>query len=437
MSKKLQWPIIIAAAGIIVVLTAFLLPKKLESGPKKEAYETVVLAKGDIEDKVSSSGSMIAVGTVKVLAQMTGTVENLYVDYNDKVTKGQRLAELNTDSLKIQAKEAQASVLKAKAQLEKDTFTYNNNKKLFDRNLISETDYNSGKAAVEESKADLMAAEAAYEQILIKINQYALITAPIDGIILARNIDKGQTVVSGGSTETELFTLADSLDVMEIEVDVDELDISKIAERQKVSFSVQSYANRKFNGVVRQIRKVPTTTNNVVNYTVVVRADNPDGVLLPGMTATVEFLVSEKKNVLVVPNSALRFKPSKEIEAAARRKLLEERIKDRPADEQKEILKKYDEAQKAGTAGPDRPGAGLLGGLPRPPMNQNANRNAGQDASGQAGKAVQETRKALWLLEENGTLTLRMVKVGTSDSNRTEILDAPNLEGKNAVIRMK
>jgi len=432
MSKRQRFLLITSAVGIAVILTsAFLFPKKAQSEKKKQNYETAVVEKGDIEDKVSASGSTIAVGTVKVLAQMTGTVEKLYVDYNDKVKQGQLLAELNTDALKIQAKEAEAAVLKAKAQLDQNTYTFNKNKQLFERNLISESDYNSGKATLESSRADLLAAQASYEQILLKINQYAIITSPINGIILARNIDKGQTVVSGGSTETELFTLAENLDVMEIEVDVDEMDISRVSEGQKAVFTVQSYSDRRFTGTVRQIRKVPKTTDKVVNYTVVVRAGNPDGVLLPGMTATVEFLVSEKRNILVVPNGALRFKPSKEIEAAARRKLLEERIKSRPAQEQKEILEKFDAAQKAGPGTASGYGGGLLGGMPRPPMNQS------RQASQNGGSAPAEQRKSLWILENDGTLTLKMVKTGTADASRTEIIDAPEMEGRAVIVRMK
>jgi len=432
MSKRQRLILITSVVGAAAILaSAFLLPKKAQTEKKTQNYETAIVEKGDIEDKVSASGSTIAVGTVKVLAQMTGTVEKLYVDYNDKVGQGQLLAELNTDSLKIQAKEAEAAVLKAKAQLDQNTYTFNKNRQLFERNLISESDYNSGKATMESSRADLLAAQASYEQILLKINQYAIITSPIKGIILARNIDKGQTVVSGGSTETELFTLAENLEVMEIEVDVDEMDISRISEGQKTVFTVQSYPDRRFTGTVRQIRKVPKTTDKVVNYTVVVRAGNPDGVLLPGMTATVEFLVSEKRNILVVPNSALRFKPSKEIETAARRRLLEVRIKSRPVQEQKEILEKFDAAQKAGSGTTGGFGGGLLGGMPRPPMSQ------GRQASQNGGNAPSEQRKSLWILEKDGKLELKMVKTGTSDANRTEILEAPELEGKSVIVRMR
>lgn len=433
-------PVVLALLGS----TAYFLRPKAETKEAGAAYKTSPIVKGNIEETVSSNGNLKAVGTVDVLTQVTGTLEKVFVDFNDKVKKNQPLAQINTDKLKITLKEAQAALDKARAQNEYDSAEYEKSKVLRERSLISDSELAAKKLSYLTSKATLLQAEAAHEEARLNIESYALILSPIDGIVLERSVDPGQTVVGSGSTNTQLFTLAENMETMDIKALVDELDISKIKVGQNVRFSVETYSEKKFAGTVRQIRVVPSSSDNVVSYIVMISADNKDALLLPGMTATVEFMISEKKNVVLAPNAALKFAPSAEIQAAARRKAFEERLKDRPEAEREAALKMYDERQKSGTAagganallggGQRIPGAGGMpppGGGPGMPGAGTGGGSAGGSRQG----AGAENRKSLWLLEEDGSVTLRMVTIGATDETNTEILDGEALIGKNVITR--
>ncbi|WP_319561148.1 efflux RND transporter periplasmic adaptor subunit [Marispirochaeta sp.] len=253
-------------------------------------YVFVTIERGDIENTVSSSGALEPVGQVEVLSQMTGTVEKIYADYNDTVTKGMRLIDLNTDLLEIQARAAEASVLEAQATFDHTLLEYNNNLVLFEKKLLSDFDLHDSRTKLDIAAAQLTSAKAKLEEIKIELDQYALILSPITGIVLERSVEEGDTVVSG-TIATTLYTLAKDLSRMEIMANVDELDIRRIREGQSVRFTVDAYSNDTFSGSVYQIRLMPTTEDNVVTYTVVVNAENPDSKLLPGMTANIDFLV--------------------------------------------------------------------------------------------------------------------------------------------------
>ncbi len=442
--KLASIPVVIAALGG----AAFFAVSKNARGESSPQYKTSPIAKGNIEETVSSNGNLKAVGTVDVLTQVTGTLEKVFVDFNDHVTKNQPLAEINTDKLKITLKEAQAALDKARAQYEYDEGEYRKSATLKERSLISDSELASAKLSYATSKASLVQAEAAYEEARMNIEQYAVILSPIDGIVLDRAVDPGQTVVGSGSTNTQLFTLAENLKTMDIEAAVDELDISKVKLGQKTRFTVEAYSERKFEGVVRQIRVVPETSSNVVSYTVIVRADNADGALLPGMTATLEFIISEKKDVVLVPNAALRFTPSAEIQAAARRKLFEDRIKDRPEEERKAMLAQYDERAKSSSGNGSLLG-GSMGGMPGggfggPPPGVGARPAGGAPggapggvpgASNAAARTSSDARKQVWLLEDDGSVSMRIVTVGSSDGANTEILNADELVGKSIITK--
>lgn len=291
--KNKKWLIILA---IIIVVTALGLLSftQFHGAKKKAAYEFTTIKKGNIENIVSSSGTLEALGTVSVRAQMSGTVEKIYADFNDKVTKNQPLLDLNTELLKIQEKEAEAAVRKANATYELKKLGYDNNTKLFNKKLISDYDFQTSKTNMGIARADLESAQAKLKTIQIELDQYALVVSPITGIVLDRNVDVGDSVVSGNNS-TSMFTLAENLSKMEIDASVDELDISQIKDNQKVRFTVDAYPDDTFYGVVRQKRLVPSTSSNIVSYTVIVDADNKDGKLLPGMTASLEFIIDEKK----------------------------------------------------------------------------------------------------------------------------------------------
>lgn len=421
---------------------------------KKVGYETQVIRRGTIEETVSSTGTIQAKGSVEVLTQLTGTIEAVYVDFNDRVRQGQLLAELDKSMLLLSLREQEAALRKAKAKVEESQATYDRNLQLQKRNLISESDLLTSKTNLESAKADLESTQVAYEKARLNLEQYAKILSPINGIVLERNIDKGQTVVANSGSVTRLFTLAENLENLEIYALVDEIDIGKIREGQEVRFTVEAFPDRKFTGKVRQIRKMPTTSNNIVNYTVVIDSKNPNNLLLPGLTATVEFLVNRKENVVVVPNSALKFTPPSEVAAAVRRKQFEERIAHLPPEEKEKLLKEYDEAVKKGTTGRPNTQVGVLGGMPfipgagRPPARSSSGGSGGGGAlanrnnpgSGTPGASPTEARfegKPIWILQEDGNVALRYVRTGITDGKFTEVMDGESLQGLQVIVRTK
>lgn len=423
------------------------------SGASGSEWKTSPIARGTIEQTVSSTGTLKAVGTVSVLAQVTGTLDTVAVDFNDSVRKGQLLARVNTDKLAIALKEANAALEKARAQHEFNELEYTQNKKLFEQKLISESELASYKLAWLSSRASLIQAEAAEETARLNIEEYATVLSPVDGIVLDRAVQAGQTVVGSGNTNTELFTLAESLEAMEIEVLVDELDISSIQEGMAVRFTVEAWGERAYEGAVTQIRKLPTTSNNVVSYTVIVSTSNKDESLLPGMTATADFIVTSKEDVVIVPSTALRFSPPQDIVAAARRDLFVARLDDQGLDAaaRKAAIAEYDTAQAAAEQAKTTNGAAnstgsslLGGGMPMPGMmpppggtqqlsgssrTGTTSRSAGTNGAAAAG------RRAIWTLEDDGSLALHMVKTGASDAVNTELLDAEDLLGKRVITR--
>jgi len=430
---------------------------------KKQSYEFTVVTKGSIESTVTSSGTLAVVSSVSVLAEMSGRIEKVYVDYNDHVKKGQLLATINTDLLKIQAKEAKASVDKYQSNYDLQALAVQNSKALFDKGLLSDYDYKSAVATMNADKADLESAKAALEEIETEINQYAYITSPMDGIVLARDIDPGSSVTGGSvSSSTTLFTLAGNLAQMEIEAEVDELDIGSIKTGQEVKFTVEADPGMTFAGSVKEVRLVPETSDNLVYYYVIILADNKSGKLLPGMTATVDFIKQKKDNVLVVPNAALRFTPSILTDAEKQRALF---VANLPSDmseaDRTEAVAKYDAGQKAQTTsskssqtggltslmsgggrGFGGPMGGPMGGPGRPSgsgtnSGQGTGQNGAQQSGQTAGASVAVVRKPLWYLDGSGKLAALMVQVGASDSLNTEVIGADSLEGKKVILKVK
>ena len=282
-----------------------------KNGSAKTSYVYATVARSTIEKTVSSSGTLEAVSSVSVLSQMNGIVEKVYADYNDRVTKGQTLVELNTDMLKLQREEQAAAVAKAQANYDLAFVTWTNQLKLAEKKLISDYDLKSAKTALDVSAAELASAKASLRVIDTQISQYAYIKSPISGIVLSKNVTVGGSVVEGSSSNSSsLFTLAADLKQMQIKASVDEIDIASIGKGQSVKFTVEAISGKTFTGKVKMIQLVPTTSDNVVSYNVIISIDNSDGTLLPGMTAEVEFIVSSEKDVLVVPNAALRYEPT-------------------------------------------------------------------------------------------------------------------------------
>ena len=310
--KKRKWIVAAAAIAVVIAATGAWIGTRPRAATKSagQGYELATIKRGTIESLVSSSGTLATVSSISVLSQMSGRVERVYADYNDKVRKGTVLATINTDMLTLQEQEYLSAVRKAQAQYDLQRIDVQNKEKLAGKGLVSEYDLASSKASLEVLAAELTSAQSALKRIQTELTQYAVITSPIDGVVLDRSVEEGQSVVEGSSANaSSLFTLAEDLSRMEIKAEVDELDISSIRVGQEVRFTVEAWPSLAFTGSVHQIRLVPKTEDNVVSYYVMVRADNPEGKLLPGMTANVQFIREKKTDVLVVPSAALRFQP--------------------------------------------------------------------------------------------------------------------------------
>src|SRR5437764_2515297 len=257
---------------------------------------------------VSATGTLTPVTTVSVCTQVSGQVSNLYVDFNDHVKKGQLLARIDP-TLALQAvTDAQANLEKAQAQAVQASRDYSRNRELLDAGLVARSAYEQTQSTAEVAQAGVKSARIALDRARQNL-AYTNIYAPIDGVVVERNVQQGQTVAASLSAP-QLFLIANDLSQMQILAQVGESDIAQIKEGQPVEFTVQALTGQTFKGLVKQVRLQSATQDNVVNYTVVVSVDNPQGKLLPGMTARVSFLTKAAENVLAVPNAALRFKPT-------------------------------------------------------------------------------------------------------------------------------
>jgi HlyD family secretion protein len=299
---------ILALAGILFLALLglrYLAPRN--SSATNPPFQVVQIGRGTMENTVSSTGTLAAVETVEVGTQVSGTISRLMIDYNDQVQKGEVLAVLDQSLFQATVKEAEAGVQKARAELAWAEDEFKRNQPLFEKGYVSEQEFLPIRIDVDTAKASLMSAEATLQRAQINLD-YTVIRSPIEGTVIQRSVDAGQTVAASLSTPT-LFLIAEDLSRMQIEADVDETDIGQISQGQKVRFDVQSYPDLSFTGVVRQIRLQPETISNVVTYTVIVEAPNDQALLLPGMTATVDFIVEQVESALLVPNAALRFQP--------------------------------------------------------------------------------------------------------------------------------
>jgi HlyD family secretion protein len=436
--RKWIWAVIIVAIVLVGVEATWFMAKPKAASAKAagdQSYELASVKRGNLESVVSSSGTLSAVSTVSILSQMSGRAEKVNAQYNDHVKKGQVLAALNTDMLRVEEKQSKAAVRKAQANYDLQLLDVQNKKQLAAKSLISDYDLKTSETTLEVGAADLAAAQAALDVIETQLNQYALITSPIDGIVIDRNVDVGQSVLEGSSPNaTSLFTIAGDLSSMEIKAEVDELDIGSIRTGQAVRFTVEAHPNTTFNGKVRQIRLVPKEEDNVVSYYVMVDAQNKDGILLPGMTAEVQFIAENKQNVLTVPNAALRFQPADLSDLEIQRMVFEAGIAALPADQREEARKAMEEARLAAATGTTTKKPAGLGSMmmPGPPPGM---KGSGDAAMG-AFPGVQDMKK-LWYLDAQGKLAVRMVKVGSANGSNTEIIGADDLEGASIIVRAK
>jgi HlyD family secretion protein len=298
---------VIITATVILIAAVLLITKPFSKKKEALSFTTVKVEKADISNSVTATGTIEAIITVDVGTQVSGIIEHVYVDFNESVKKGQLLAKLDETSLKAQLEQSQSSVDQAQAEMNFQEATYNRLKTLYDKKLIARADYDQAVYNYETSKASLSNAKSNLARTQVNLD-YATITSPIDGVVLNRAVEEGQTVAASFNTPT-LFTIVNDLTQMEVKTSVDEADIGKVKQDQRVEFTVDAYPDMKFEGEVSEVRLQPVTTNNVVTYLVVLTAPNPEKKLMPGMTASATIFVEEKKGALVLPGKAMRFTP--------------------------------------------------------------------------------------------------------------------------------
>lgn len=370
-------------AAAVVILAVVCLPGKKNGG--KDVYQVSQLTRGDLKVTVSSTGTLAASDTVEVGTEVSGTVKEIFVDYNDNVKKGQVLAKLKTDLLLSTVHDAEAVMTKARAQVEEARINYKQNKTLYEKGFLSEKEFLPYKTADETAGAGLQSAQAALDRARTNLG-YATITSPIDGVVLERAIEVGQTVAASFSTP-KMFIIAKDLSKMKIKAMVDETDISRIKPDQEVTFTVSAYPEKTFSGKVSQIRRQPTSVSNVVNYTVIIDASNEGNLLFPGMTATIDFIVDQAKDVFLVSSEALNFRPQPDRKHGPKHG-------------------KPPMPPIGGGGMPPPPGMMPPGGMPPPP---------GIMAS------TDSTAGMLWTVDEKGALVPVRVKIGLSDDSNTAV----------------
>ena len=302
-NKKIWWAV---GAVVLIALAVWLL-----SGGKKEekvSFETAKIEKQDIHTSITATGTIEPVTSVTVGTQVSGIVAKLYVDYNSVVKKGQVIAELDKTNLISELNRAKADLSSAQSTLNYETTNFKRYQTLFDKGLVSANDYENARLTYDKARQTVASSRESVQKAQTNLG-YATITSPIDGVVLSKSVEEGQTVAASFNTP-ELFTIAQDLTDMRVIADIDEADIGGVKEGQHVSFTVDAFPDDKFEGYVTQVRQQATTSSNVVTYQVVISAPNKDLKLMPGLTANVTIFTLELNNVLAVPTKALRFTPN-------------------------------------------------------------------------------------------------------------------------------
>ena len=427
-NKKLLWGGIALAAVVLAVLFLTVFKKGSDGLPQ---YKTDTVTRGDIEALVVASGTINPVELIDVGTQVSGRISKIYADFNTPVKAGQVVAELDQAPFLTKLKQNEANYKTAVASLDKAQVMLDNSKRkydraqsLFEKKLISFEEKDASETDYLNAKSDLKSAEARLDQAKSQVDasrvdlDYTVIKSPIDGVIIARKVNLGQTVASS-FTAPVLFQVANDLAKMQVECSIDEADIGKVKEGQQARFTVDAFANETFLGEVTQVRYSPTVTQNVVTYTAIVTVSNPELKLRPGLTATASIVTGQAQNALKVSNSALRFTP------------------DLSAEEMQKIMKAAFESMKpkAGSAGAGQAGstdktaaspAGVQAGSASPASGSQA--SAGNPAavfpgtsSGQQGSGRRQMSR-VWTLDENGQLKPIFVRTGVTDNSFTQIV---------------
>jgi HlyD family secretion protein len=390
---------------VAIIALDVLLAGSCKKGSKEYTYETALVKNGTIINTITATGTLEADTTVLIGTQVSGVINKIFVDFNSVVKKHQLLAVLDTTPLQTQVRQSQAALDQSKGEVEYQRATFERYQALLDKKLIAQADYDQVKYNYSTARANIKTAQAGYDKAVVNLN-YAYITSPILGVVLNRAVDQGQTVASSFSTPN-LFTVANDLTQMHVEAAVDEADIGQVKQGQPVDFTVDAFPTEIFKGDVRQIRLQPIVTSNVVTYTVIVNAPNPDKKLMPGMTANITVLVQKVDSVLIVPGKALRFTP----DAA----FLAEYMKNNPM------------GQRQGTGGAGRPagtgtgatavtggGPAGTGGVPGTATGQP--NSGGYQTGGQTGK-----KPVIVWVKEGAKVRRVRVATGAIDGSNAEI----------------
>ncbi len=304
--KKIIAVITVVTVAVVCCCLAF-----CGKGKHEVSFETAVIGINDISNSVTATGTIEPVTSVDVGTQVSGIVANIYVDYNSVVKKGQVIAELDKTNLISEVNTAKASLSNAQSQLTYQKANYQRYKALYDKGLVSADEYETALLSYQQAQDAVTQQRESLQQAQTNLG-YATITSPVDGVVLSREVEEGQTVASSFETPT-LFTIAKDLTDMRVIADVDEADIGDVREGERVTFTVDAYPDDTFSGTVTQVRQEGNTEDNVVTYEVVISAPNKDLKLKPGLTANVTIYTLDKPGVLSVPNKALRFTPAKEL----------------------------------------------------------------------------------------------------------------------------
>jgi HlyD family secretion protein len=420
MKKNRKWWIL---GGVVVVVCIALILILGGSSKSEVQFRFDAVSKGDIQVFVTATGTINPVVTVEVGTQVSGIVAKLYADYNSIVKNGQVIAQIDTTFLVQSVKDAEATLEKALAQQADSKRSFERVKTLYDRNLESQASYDAALTTLETANALVKSAQASLERARVNL-AYATIYAPIDGVVIDRKVNVGQTVAASFSSPT-LYTIANDLRKMQVQTTVDESDIGRVAIGQHAVFTVDAYPNENFEGIVSQIRLAPTTISNVVNYIVVIDFDNSELKLMPGMTANVKILVGEAHDVLRIPNLALRFQPSTDLIDTTELKNQKGFAARQVGGNEYGTPQRQSKKQATGPmaqAGP--PTRRTFGITPRFPEYQ----KSGYDASSDKGFG------RVWILNEKKKLTPIFVHTGLNDGKYTEISSPALHEGQQIVM---
>ncbi len=435
---------------LLVVLTG-MLPWSCSKQNGKIEWEIQEVSREDIVIDVTATGTLESVSEVEVGTQVSGIVEKLFVDYNSHVKKGQVIARIDTITLAAQVRENKASLTRSKVALRQAERDYLRLKQLYEEKVVSELDYLNAWDTYETAQANMESARIALDKAETNLG-YAIITSPIDGVVIDKQVEEGQTVAASFNSPV-LFSIVHDLSEMQVEASIDEADIGQIKLGQKVSFEVDAYPDEQFSGTIKQIRLAPEIVSNVVTYKVIIDVPNPDLKLMPGMTANIDVMVNEAMNVLAVPTRAISFSPPQSYLDGLATTDTAATVPPQPGDEQ---LAQIRERMKQAGMSDDRidgfieniqsgnmPGPGSMPGFSGTVPGIGQGMFPGGDMTGESGFSGQSNNgtgdrysgpQTLWIMDENDSIRSVRVMAGLSDG-RTVAVSGPGIrEGTRVIV---